>query len=256
MYKQPETSLAQYVLRLSAYALPLLQIFGSRFVGDHTSVIKFSDILSLIAVTTAVLGYVAVIALRYNYRFRWPLSSKKKRRNYYTYLNRTDEGVFSKDEIKAYISKHSSPIRPKYITNSNIYLLTMPLMLVCLTIFAGIGVSSTGSVSLWVQVAQIFFYMLLVVIATVQLALSYAQNTHIERDSLARQQRLGKLKNMLSNCGGVASPSIEIISTHEVKGRDGVGELCTRVKIGDKPYIMTSDLYADWLMALHPDTQK
>ena len=255
MYKQTNTSLAQYALRISAYALPLLQIFGSMFIDTNTDVIKFGKILPLIAATTAVLGYVAVIALRYNYKFEWSLS-KKKRQNYYTYLSRIDKNTFSQDEIKAYISKHDSPARPRYITNRNVHLLTIPIMSVCLTIFAGIGIGNTEFTSLSIQVTQVFFYMLLVVTAAAQLALSYAESIHIERDNLARQHRLEKLENLLAPRGGVTSPNIEIISTYESEGRDGVGELCTRVKIGDKPYIMTSDLYADWLMALHPDSQK
>ena len=247
-----EDSPMQYTLRLATYALPIVQVFGARSVDSSIEIITFADQIWFATGAVAIISYLVVIALRHSLGFRFNLLPRR-RQNYYTYLSRTDEKSFSKDEIKAYKLEHDCPRSPVVITDRNIWVFTVPLMVLSLGAFLWIGTHYRQPVPAALQTLQAISYALFMISAIFQIALPYSRQTLIKQDAFARRNRLNKIRRLLMDGNAVANIySMEIISMNEINRSDLIKVLHTEVKINDQPYTVISDLYADWIESVNP----
>lgn len=235
---------------LLAFLLPVLQFFFNFLPSQSRGLFLAGHSFLTLSVIAAVFSYILIIAFKSTLWFEVPINYFKHMR-YRSFLRRTDQNIFSFDEVQQY-RRENQVDKPFYLTPANLYLLTIPMLLAFLVIFLWIGIYYPSSTINTLQLWQSVDYILLVAVATLTLAAFYINASNRSRFDSIQQRKFGKILELAyKNRAFAELPNILFIAQMNFQAITQF-DLLTIAKVNETYYKIVSDSDAKVLHFVEP----
>lgn len=227
-------------------ALPVLQFFFSFLPEGTKKIFLFQDYFFIVSLITAVIAYLAIIAVKSRAWFALPLRPLKNKK-YARYLHRTNPNVYSIEEIQDYLKEQKTEMKQPLALNPNTtpFISIAPILLLFAGFFA-IGLFADQSNKILV-LAQIVIYITLVVITAIALAIQYIYEENKKKSEEKERSFTQDVLNLSYEARAFEElPDINCLAQFEIDfSRRGV-----LFKVGKNYYLITTDREARKLLTV------
>ncbi len=220
-----------------ALLLPVLQVFFKFLPEQSKSIFLIKDYFLIVSIVSAVFAYLLIIGFKNTVYFQFTFN-RKRNRKYKKYLNKIDTSIYNDEEVRENTKKYYSE-PPYWINSGNIYYLLIPVLLILILLFLGIGLFFKNEPNNLLIFTQMICYILLVALTSLTLAAFYINDSNNKKRETIKKEKYRRITQLLYETRALPEfPIIEFIG----QGQLTFDTLTTVIKVNnDKVYRVESD---------------